>query len=142
MDRRKFVKSSCALCATVMAVGIVSSVITGCASLPIYKGAIDDRIINIPLTSFAEGNMVIVRNNKLSADILIVKKSATESYALEMKCTHQDVGLSATTTGLYCTAHGSTFDIEGNVTKEPALKPLKRYKTEINNKEIKLFFNT
>jgi cytochrome b6-f complex iron-sulfur subunit len=53
-----------------------------------------------------------------------------------MKCTHQDNPLTVNSTGLYCTAHGSTFDLQGNVTKEPALHALKKYKTELNESSI------
>jgi Rieske Fe-S protein len=57
-----------------------------------------------------------------------------------MKCTHQDNPLTATQTGFFCSAHGSTFDLKGNVTKEPALRPLKKYTTEI--KESSILINT
>jgi Rieske Fe-S protein len=56
-----------------------------------------------------------------------------------MKCSHQDNSLTVTKTGLFCSSHGSTFDLEGNVTKEPALEPLKKFKTEINNSFAKIF---
>lgn len=141
MDRKKFIQSSCSVCAMVMVGTGVSSLLTSCASLPIYKGVPQLDIIHVPMSSFVEGNLVIVRNNRLPADILLVKNTANQIHALEMKCTHHDFALNATTSGLYCTLHGSTFDLQGNVTKEPALESLKRFKVEVEEQEIKLFIH-
>lgn len=92
--------------------------------------------ITIPLSSFTEKNkMVVVRNGQLEFDILVVK-SASMFHAIQMKCTHQDNPLTVNASGLFCSAHVSTFDLEGNVTKEPALKPLKKYKTELTESSI------
>lgn len=92
--------------------------------------------MTVPLSSFTEKNkMVIVRSGELEFDILVVK-SANAYHALQMKCSHQDNPLTANASGLFCSAHGSTFDLEGNVTKEPALKPLKKYKTEWNASSV------
>ena len=136
MDRRNFIKSSCALCACAMGSGFIASALTGCASLPIYVGVKEQDKIKIPFSSFKESKILIVRNNKMEFDILLVKNSESNVSALLMKCTHQDNALTANTSGLFCSAHGSTFDLQGKVTKEPALTPLKKFKTEINNQII------
>jgi Rieske Fe-S protein len=80
--------------------------------------------------------MVLVRNPKLEFDILLIRINENSYNALLMKCTHQDNALTANKSGLYCSAHGSTFDLEGNVTKEPALTPLKKFKTEVSNSSV------
>jgi Rieske Fe-S protein len=142
MDRRKFIKSSCVLCAGALGAGLLSSTLSGCATLPIYKGVTEQDKINIPFASFKESNVLIVRNNKLEFDILLVKKHENDVNALLMKCTHQDNALTATKSGLLCTTHGSTFDLQGNVTKEPALNPLKKFKTELNNQVITIYLKS
>jgi cytochrome b6-f complex iron-sulfur subunit len=43
---------------------------------------------------------------------------------------------------LYCSAHGSTFDLQGNVTHEPASRPLKQYRTEKVNNEIIIYLQS
>jgi len=79
---------------------------------------------------------------KVPYDILLVKKSELEYNAIYMKCSHRENFVSATKTGLYCSEHGSTFDLDGNVTKEPALKPLKKFKTVLNNNSITIDLNS
>lgn len=41
------------------------------------------------------------------------KKSETAYKALSMKCSHEDEILTATSTGLFCSKHGSVFDLDG-----------------------------
>ena len=81
--------------------------------------------------------MVIVRNKNMEYDILLIKSGNTYT-ALQMKCTHQDNPLTVNSSGLFCASHGSVFDLNGNVTKEPALQPLKKYNTQINDSEIQI----
>ena len=92
--------------------------------------------VNVPMSSFGESNVLILRNDQMEFDVLLVKRSDSEVTALQMKCSHQDNSLTANKNGLFCSAHGSTFDLDGKVTKEPALNPLKKFKTEINNQNI------
>lgn len=136
-NRREFIKQSCTLCLGVLGVGIISTQLTSCSPLPIYKTASIEKIINVPLNSFnQEVNFLIVRDTNLQFDIALIKKTETDYNALELRCTHQTNSLTATKTGFLCAAHGSTFDLEGKVTKEPALIPLKKYKTELTSTSI------
>jgi nitrite reductase/ring-hydroxylating ferredoxin subunit len=136
MDRRNFIKSGCAVCTAVVGAGFIASTLSSCTSLPVYKGVTERDRLSIPFAAFTEGNLLVVRSNKMEHDILLVKKSESDVAALLMQCTHQNAALSANKTGLFCASHGSTFDLEGNVTKEPALKQLKKFSTEINNQTI------
>lgn len=104
--------------------------------LPVMKVESTKGLIKVPFSAFTEkNNAVIVRNSQLEFDILLVKSGNTFN-ALQMKCSHQDNPLTANASGLFCSAHGSTFDLQGNVTKEPALQPLKKYKTELTESTI------
>ncbi len=135
--RRAFIKQSCAVCAAGLTLGWLTTQLTSCVSaLPIVKAENKQGVISVPLSSFDEKiNTVIVRNGQLEFDILVVKSGET-FHALQMKCTHQDNPLTATASGLFCSVHGSTFDLDGNVTKEPALRALKKYKTELTEDSI------
>lgn len=133
-NRRSFIKQSCALCISAIGLGAVVSQLSSCAPIIVFKGEIQQKKISVPFSTFTEfNNMLIVRNNQLSFDILLIKKSDGTFTALEMKCSHQDNPLTVNKTGLFCASHGSSFDFDGKVLKEPALLPIKKYNVEIEN---------
>jgi Rieske Fe-S protein len=138
-NRREFLKQSCGLCLGIVGLTALTTQLSSCAPMPIYKGEYTNGLISVPFSSFTETNkVVIVKNNQLDWDIVLVKISETEYEALQMKCTHQDNPLTATQTGMFCSAHGSVFDLKGNVTKEPALRPLKKYATTIRDTNVEI----
>ena len=136
MDRRNFIKSGCILCVGAVGLGILATGLSSCATLPMYNASAEKDFLNVPLSAFNKSRILIVRNKQSEYDILLVKNSETDIRALLMKCTHQDNSLTANTSGLFCASHGSTFDLKGEVTKEPALRALKKFKTNINGNQI------
>ncbi|MFT3704894.1 MAG: Rieske (2Fe-2S) protein [Agriterribacter sp.] len=132
--RRDFIKTGCVHCAGLLGVGML---LQSCgSSMHIFKTAVKDNRITVPASEFADGkNMMVVRNSSLENDILLVKKNDQYS-ALNLRCTHEGFGLTTTSKRIVCSAHGSTFDFDGNVLKEPALKPLKKFNTQIINNTI------
>ncbi|MBL0744084.1 ubiquinol-cytochrome c reductase iron-sulfur subunit [Chryseolinea lacunae] len=140
--RREFLKDTCTTCLGTVALGFTFSQLSSCSSLPVFKANLEQKTVTVPLTSFAESNLVIVRDMQVQFDILLVKKSAEEYNALHMKCSHRDNPVSATKSGLYCPEHGSTFDLDGNVTKEPAPLPLKKFKTTLSDQNITIDLNS
>lgn len=140
--RRDFLKDTCAACLGTAFLGFTFTQLTSCSSLPVYKTDLTRKLVNVPLSGFAESNLVIVRDLQVPFDILLVKKSEQEYNAIYMKCTHQENQVTATKNGLYCSSHGSTFDLDGNVTKEPALLPLKKFKTEIRDTQLSIDLNS
>jgi len=141
-SRREFIKDTCTACMGTAFLGLTFSQLTSCASLPIYKTNLRLKTVDVPLTSFGGSTLVIVRDMQVSYDVLLVKKSEYDYLALYMKCSHQENQLTATKNGLYCSRHGSTFDLDGNVTKEPALTPLKSFNTTINENCISIDLNS
>jgi len=136
MERRQFIKQSCLSCAGIIAGGTLISLMESCVAMPVYNVTEKTNIIEVPKSKFVESNIVMIKTPWLSNDILLVKKTETDYNALYMQCSHEDQILTATNNGLYCSAHGSVFDLDGNVQKEPALKPLRKFKTTINNETI------
>lgn len=135
-SRREFIKSGCAAC-MLTAAGV--SFLEGCATpLPMFKStSTKPGEIEVDTESFApgKGNMLVVRNKQLEYDILLVKNG--EAYkALYLRCTHEGVGLTPTSGKIFCSAHGSAFDLDGKVIKEPALRPLKTYPTQVVNNKV------
>ncbi|MFZ6010997.1 MAG: ubiquinol-cytochrome c reductase iron-sulfur subunit [Bacteroidota bacterium] len=140
--RREFLKNSCAACLGSAFLGLTFTQLTSCSPFPVYKTALTSKSVSIPVSSFAESNLVIVRDMQVAYDILLVKKSESEYNAIYMKCSHQENPVTATKNGLFCSSHGSRFDLDGNVTKEPALEPLKKFKTSIDDNQITIDLNS
>jgi len=138
IDRRQFIKTSCTACLG----ALISSQLTSCApAFPVYKTKFEKGTVNVPLTSFATSNLVIVRDMQMDFDILVVKKAETDYQSIYMKCSHQSNPLTATSTGLFCSAHGSSFDLDGNVRTQPASAPLQKFKTDLNENFITITVN-
>jgi len=68
--------------------------------------------------------------------IIVSKDEPTKVFS--SRCTHLGCKINKEHNGqLQCPCHGSTFDLNGNATKGPAIKPLKQLEFEIdkvNNK--------
>ena len=133
MERRNFIKNTCIYCLGATALGATFAELMSCSTsgLPIYKTG-EVKNILVPLSLFAQSKVVVVRPSTSEFDILVVKKADNLYNAFLMECTHRENPLTATNTGLYCPAHGSRFDLDGNVTQGPATEPLQYYKVIIN----------
>ncbi len=137
MLRRDFIKTTCVTCAGVIGGGTLLSLLNSCATLPVLKTSSKESKLVVPESSFIENqNLLIIKNSNFDFDILLVKKKDNTYNALYMQCTHQDQPLSATKNGLFCSAHGSAFNLDGEVTIQPATKSLKKFKTEIENNNV------
>lgn len=138
MDRRKFIKTSCTLCA-VVAAGLPISMIASCTSLTIYKTVVSENKIKVPLTAFVTGDFILVRPRDYEFDIA-ARKLANGAYeALLLRCTHEDNQLISTGNGFVCNLHGSRFDSEGTVVKGPAVRPLQKFRTEIVSGDLIIY---
>lgn len=142
MERKEFIKSSCKACLGLALSGAVISLFEGCATMPVYKTKPVNNVLSIPVAQFAETKMVLARTSQLDYDVLVQKRDDGTYTAIYMRCSHQDQPLNATATNLYCTAHGSTFDLDGNVTKEPANNPLRQFKTTVENQLVNIYIKT
>lgn len=142
MERRDFIKTTCLTCAGILGAGSVLSLLNSCAPLPVLKTSTSDKVVVVPDSSFkADQNLLVIKNSNLEFDILLVKKKDNTYNALYMQCTHQSQPLTASKSGLFCASHGSGFDLDGNVTMEPAALPLRKFKTETENNTIKIYLS-
>ena len=135
LNRRKFVTQTAAWC---IVPGIVSSLLNSCKSSATFTStSTTPGVIAVPLLSFTEGSdRINVRDKRLEYDILLLKKPGNEFKAIYMKCTHYDNPLVASSTSIYCNSHGSQFDMDGKVMKEPASTNLKIYPAKLENDQI------
>lgn len=135
MERRTFLKTTCTLCG-IAGLGMFMSSLSSCSPLPIYKTAIADNKISIPLSLFATNELQIIRVKNVEYDIAVRKINDQKYIALLMQCTHADNQLVSTGKGFLCNSHGSNFDQEGTVTKGPAERSLRKFTTEINGDQL------
>lgn len=139
-NRRSFLKNSCAFCLAVAGGSAIVTLLDSCkTSSAVFQAEMHQKTMLIPLLQMQDKQLQVIRNKNLEYDILLVKEGEQNFHALEMKCTHQQNPLVVTGTGLLCNLHGSRFDLDGNVTKEPATKPLKRYNVTVEDNNIVIY---
>lgn len=130
-------------CAGILGGSALLSMLNSCSPLPVLKTSSKESTLAIPETSFAENqNLLIIKNSNYEFDILLVKKADNTYNALYMQCTHESQPLSATKSGLFCSSHGSAFNLEGEVTVQPATKALKKFRTQTENNQIIIHLTT
>jgi len=119
--------------------GAMSSLLSSCSTLDVYKTELVDQMIQVPENIFLENERLkIIRTNKIDFDILLIKKPEQKYTALLMKCSHLDNALVANTSGLTCNLHGSKFNFNGDVLTGPALSALTQFKTNTINQFIQI----
>ena len=75
-----------------------------------------------------------------SGELIVLANVDGDVYALENRCSHQDLPLSdgeLVGDRLECLYHGAKFDVcTGGAMELPAIKPVKTYAVEIRGREI------
>ncbi len=143
MLRREFIKTSCLGCAGIVGGSALLSLLNSCSPLPVLNTSSKEHVLYVPETSFAENqHLLIIKNSNYEFDILLVKKTDNTYNALYMQCTHESQPLSATKSGLFCSSHGSAFNLDGEVTVQPATRPLKKFRTQTENNQIIIHLTT
>jgi Rieske Fe-S protein len=115
-----------------MAIGSLSS----CATLPVYKTTITNNRISVPVSLFTQSDFQIIQSKGFYYSIALRKEPGGDYTAFLLRCTHADNQLTPTGNGFTCSLHGSAFNKEGQVTKGPAERPLKKYQTEVISDQI------
>lgn len=136
MERRSFIKQSCQACAAIALGPAIVAALGSCSSSAVLKLAAENNMVSVPLTAFVEKQQVVVRVSGRAFDLLCIKVDDTNYSTLEMKCTHQDQPLVSSGKSLYCNSHGSQFDLEGKVLRDPASKPLKKFETQLQGEIV------
>lgn len=136
MQRRQFIKSSCNACLLAGAGYLLSELAACSPAYSIIKTEIVNDEIQVPLASLSQSALQLVRPKGWLYDIAVQRKQDNTYEALLLQCTHQNNQLAPNGNGYTCDLHGSKFDKDGKVIKGPAEKPLKQYKTIINNDKL------
>jgi Rieske Fe-S protein len=141
MDRRNFIKTSCAAC---LSMTVFSSLVTSCTATKYITGNLTTDGINVSKEDFkikqkggtAFSSFIIIRNEALQYPICVYRFNDENYSALWMKCSHQGTELQASGDMLQCTAHGSEFNNKGDVVTGPAIANLRTFPVTVNNNEI------
>ena len=119
---------------------ILLSLLEGCVSIKVFSSSIENNIIKVPLSSVSpEEKLKIIRPDNLDYDILLSRLPDNSFQAMLMKCTHLENPLVADSKGIVCSLHGSTFNLNGEVTYGPALRNLKMYTVKNDNQYIYIY---
>ena len=129
MQRREFLRTTCSFCLAASA-GVLVTSLDSCAVPPMLDAAVADNTITIPHSAFDHSDVQIVRPGGLLFDIALHRDADGRFRALVLQCTHASTQLTPTGDGYTCPAHGSTFDVEGRVTRGPAQFQLRELPTE------------
>ena len=141
MQRREFIKSSCAAC---LSFTVLSTFVSGCVATKYITGRLGKDGLTVSKDEFkipqkggtAYSSFIIVRNEALQFPICVYRFSDSEYSALWMKCTHQGAELQASGDKLQCPAHGSEFNSKGQVTGGPARSNLRTFPVMVSNNEL------
>src|ERR1700682_4669897 len=136
IERRKFLESACRAC-LLAGVGFLISDLTACSpSVKVIKLPITQNAIRLPLSAFVTESLLIVRPEGWLYNIAVRKISTDQYEALLLECTHQQNQLIANSNGFRCTLHGSQFNLNGQVIKGPAERPLKKFNTRLEQDQL------
>jgi Rieske Fe-S protein len=129
MDRRKFLKASCAICG-VAAIG-ATVFLESCKKEKKEdepQNGIPPAPVNFTLDLTKPENAALnTPGGSVVSNGIVIIALASSYTALSQSCTHQGCAVSYNGSGMACPCHGGTYDIDGKVTGGPPPAPLKKY---------------
>ena len=134
MQRKDFIKQCSFACLGLMG---LSAIVESCGTSKSLSGNIDgSKKLSIPLTSFLRSSKsnkynsyIVVRNDSLNYPIVVYRNGENTYTALLLRCSHQQNELSVSGELLTCPAHGSSFNMKGEVVNGPAEMKLREFPT-------------
>lgn len=118
---------------------VVGGVIAG-MSLPVLQGMLGrepaafandaDWVKTVKPADLADGSF-----QRVEGQPIFLARQGNEIYALNNKCTHKACAVNPLRRKkgtMQCPCHNAEYDIQGNVTKGPAEKPLNRHALRLN----------
>jgi len=128
MDRREFFEKA----GLWSLAGIVAGnalITQGCKApaAVLTNSSVSDNKIRVLKADWPTDKDFIVVKHPTDEHPVFVYKEGQHYLALHLKCTHRGCTVEAKDNILACPCHGSRFDMNGNVTRGPAKKPLVSY---------------
>jgi len=101
----------------------------GKATPPLVNGKLILPLADFPALATAGGSVVLSRVQSYPNPVIVIRKDATTVAALDATCTHTGctVAYAPGNMDLECPCHGSTYDLNGNVTLGPAVTGVKKF---------------
>ena len=131
-SRRRFVKTSTR--------GLALLGLAGCAGVPVLTTRVSAGKVEIDRLAYADlaipGRGLVVRAEGAIEPIMLVAQSDGGVRALSGVCTHLACSIRLTGGGLACPCHGSTFALDGRVTRGPAPEDLHEYPTIVTDTTV------
>ncbi len=112
-------------------------VVAGCATAGIATHRVPTREGRafISVADFPElavvGGAIKLQIEGRENPVFLVRVDEGRYIALSSVCTHLGCQVRKLQHALRCPCHGSTYDLEGNVLRGPAQRPLTRFRTEV-----------
>ncbi len=128
MDRRKYLKTSGALCG----LGVVSStlLVESCKKSNSTSTTPQGPTVNFTIDlSQPANNSLNTPGGTISSNLVVVANDGGTFISVAQRCTHSGCSVYFNLSGhsFVCPCHGGTFDNSGNVTGGPPPAPLKKY---------------
>jgi cytochrome b6-f complex iron-sulfur subunit len=133
MDRKQFLKTSCALYA--LGIAGTAAFIESCKKSNTSTSPQGPSVnFTLDLTQSENSSLNTVGGSVASNGVVIANSGGTY-VAVAQSCTHNgcSVGYNNSHNDFECPCHGGTFDINGNVTGGPPSAPLKKYSVSKNS---------
>jgi cytochrome b6-f complex iron-sulfur subunit len=128
MDRRKFLKASCAICG-VAAMG-VTVFLESCKKEKKEEEPQIGSPVNFTVDMTKPENVALkTPGGSVVSNGIVIIALASSFTALSQTCTHQGckVNYDESSNNLVCPCHGGTYNIDGKVIAGPPPSPLKKY---------------
>ncbi len=97
--------------------------------------------ITLDLTLHSNQPLNSIGGSVVNSGIIIGRVSQSEFVAVSSGCTHQGttVQFQLAQNQFFCPNHGSTYSLDGTVTRGPAQKSLTKYKTTFEGTNLRIY---
>jgi thiosulfate dehydrogenase [quinone] large subunit len=136
VGRREFLKQTGLVLTGITLAGTLGQILESCSSLTSPSANITHGTTMIDVSELTSNGQFLV-DSSVSPDgtpIPVIRQNATTYTALSMLCTHQGCQVNSPSGGsIFCSCHGSRFNLYGQVVNGPAPTALTSYAVTLNS---------
>ena len=122
--------------------GLVAGGLSACSAVATFQARLVKGRIIVPQAELEElfrvDNVALVTAAGLPEALILIRMDEGSYRALGARCTHLGCRVRPGKHSLRCPCHGAVFDLEGNVIRGPAKKPLSRYELQVKETTIEI----